>query len=262
MEKNEVKKEEKEEKKERGSKSKVMTILLGISLFCMFSLFLLSIFNNDWLTGVVDRPKKEVNHAEKQNNQENDEENVESEDVIVVDKNKGISYTQKGIKLLHLNVKNVDLIGKVWSDNIETVEYELKPEFIIFNIVGFWTCGHGEDEILITDYDGKILYHNEKTKSGSSIKSELVYKGEYEYSDSDNALLLTYNVLCDFDCNSCEEFMKTKDKCSLYPEYKDLVVEKVYEISYSNGKFASNVEIAEETKLENDEYFKQVFDCE
>lgn len=48
----------KKQKNERSSKSKVITVLLGVSLFCMFSLFLLSIFNREWLTGIVNRSNK------------------------------------------------------------------------------------------------------------------------------------------------------------------------------------------------------------
>ncbi|MBP5684088.1 MAG: hypothetical protein J6X02_02395 [Bacilli bacterium] len=71
--------EKKQEKKVTGrsSKSKVMTILLGVSLFCMFSLFLLAIFNNDWVTGVTNR--RRVAPKEQQKIEENKEENSDGD---------------------------------------------------------------------------------------------------------------------------------------------------------------------------------------
>ena len=69
--KEEVKEEIKVEKPKRGTKSKVMTVMLGVTLFCIFSLLLMTIFSDELFFGKKNNsqpaPQKEEQKEEEEN---------------------------------------------------------------------------------------------------------------------------------------------------------------------------------------------------
>ena len=133
--------------------------------------------------------KEEIKETEKKEEREKQKEEEKKEEAkkeeeqkkeTIVSKDKNIKYKLDEMKLVSLVVNGVEEISNVTSTTVDSVEYELKSEFVIFNIKGFWTCGHGEDELLIFDYEGNLIYSlaGSCDKEGVKLNSSLIYKGE------------------------------------------------------------------------------------
>ena len=205
--------------------------------------------------------KKEESKKEEENKEESNGE-PKAPETVVVNKEKNISYTASEIQGAY-ELKKVVIGGKDVTSSIEYgffggIDFNEQKDFVAILFTGFWTAGHGQDGLFVFDYNGNLLYKNKRVDEDTpsdnfpSIKSEMYFKGEYEYKEAEKTLYITYSIPCDTETR-CNEFLERDD--TLLCKYKDEIVSKVYKVTFNNGKF-SNEELYKSIKMSDDKYFK------
>ena len=288
---NEVKEEEKVEvqpvtqppiapQPEKKSKGMAVVIVLLVIIILGLGGYILYdkvIANKEETPANNNNQQEEKKEEEKQDEQEPEEqEEVTPKDSseVVINKDKKISYFLDKNPDGPDTLKKVIIGGKDVMSSIDPeytyfseIEFKETKDFVAVVIIGFWTGGHGQDCLYAFDYNGSLLYKTKRVSEdgeGSgfpSLKDDFYFKGEYEYKENENALYVTYSVPCDIDAGICQEFLDIRENiCDHVNELKDIIVSKVYKVTYSNGKFSTE-ELVKSIKMSEDDYFKNaIFD--
>ena len=141
MEEKEVKEKEKKEVKGRSTKSKVMTVMLGVSFFCVLSLLLLAIFDDGTIFGgkAPGEPPKD---------QEKPQAKAVQRKKVIVDCGKDSEVTFNGytVKMVastednpvcktdSITINGKEIISVLGDDSYFGVhEYELFDKYLVFS---------------------------------------------------------------------------------------------------------------------------------
>jgi len=237
----EKKEEVKVERPKRSTKSKVMTVMLGVTLFCIFSLLLIAIFDDELIFG----KKNNLQPAPQKEDNNGNNNTGEYDKTITVD---GREYK---IKCVNENDKEVTYINnKVISDDFCGYEVHAMNDYILVvngmpqfgSLFKFYDKDLNEMTLDVNYYytvpeeseDGTLIINGNKIKT-DFLNREFEYGVDGIYIDNK---YIHGNYENKTSCPDGEK--KISEYKATIEKYKDNILSGTVELNYENGNMTYN----------------------